>query len=66
MYTYNRRRKTGPITILFLVLFSCSIVGLGVLSYLDKGRFWDMLPYFCIPIIALSLIMAIFNLVRHS
>ena len=66
MYTYNRRRKTGPTSILFLVLFSCSIVGLGVLSYLDKGRFWDMLPYFCIPIIALSLIMAIFNLVRHS
>ncbi|MCJ7471798.1 MAG: tetratricopeptide repeat protein [Actinobacteria bacterium] len=66
MYKYNRRRKTGPITILFLVLFSCSIVGLGVLSYLDKGRFWDMLPYFCIPIIALSLILAIFNLVRHS
>ena len=66
MYTYNRRRKTGPITILFLVLFSCSIVGLGVLSYLDKGRFWDMLPYFCIPIIALGLILAIFNLVRHS
>ena len=66
MYTYNRRRKTGPITILFLVLFSCSIVGLGVLSYLDKGRFWDMLPYFCIPIIALSLILSIFNLVRHS
>jgi len=66
MYKYNRRRKTGPISILFLVLFSCSIVGLGILSYLDKGRFWDMLPYFCIPIIALSLIMAIFNLVRHS
>ena len=66
MYKYNRRRKTGPISILFLVLFSCSIVGLGVLSYLDKGRFWDMLPYFCIPIIALSLIMAVFNLVRHS
>jgi len=66
MYTYNRRRKTGPISILFLVLFSSSIVGLGVLSYLDKGRFWDMLPYFCIPIIALGLILAIFNLVRHS
>jgi len=66
MYTYNKRRKTGPISILFLVLFSCSVVGLGVLSYLDKGRFWDMLPYFCIPIIALSLILAIFNLVRRG
>jgi len=66
MYKYNRRRKTGPVSILFLVLFSSSIVGLSVLSYLDRGKFWDMLPYFCIPIIALSLILVIFNLVRHS
>ncbi len=66
MYTYNRRRRTGPGSILFLVLFACSLVGLGIISYLDKGRFWDILPYFCIPIIVLSLILAVFNLVRHS
>ena len=66
MYTYNKRRKTGPGSILFLVLFACSLIGLGIISYLDKGRFWDMLPYFCIPIIVLSLILAIFNLARHS
>ena len=28
MYTYNRRRKTGPISILFLVLFSALIYGI--------------------------------------
>jgi tetratricopeptide (TPR) repeat protein len=65
MYDYNRRRKIGPVTILFLFLFSASIVGLSVISYLDRGRFWDILPYFCIPIIALSLILAIYNLVRR-
>lgn len=65
MYTYNRRRKIGPISILFLVLFACSIVGLGVFSYIDKGRFWDLLPYFCVPIMVLSLILAIFNLARR-
>jgi tetratricopeptide (TPR) repeat protein len=65
MYEYNRRRKIGPFTILFLFLFSASAVGLLVVSYLDRGRFWDMLPYFSIPIIVLSLIFAIYNLVRR-
>ena len=65
MYDYNRRQKIGPITILFLFLFSGSVVGLAVIFFLDKGRFWDVLPYFCIPIIVLSLIFAIYNLVRR-
>jgi tetratricopeptide (TPR) repeat protein len=65
MYDYNKRRKIGPVTILFLFLFSASIVGLSVISYLDRGRFWDILPYFCIPIIAIALILAIYNLVRR-
>ena len=65
MYDYNRRRKIGPVTILFLFLFSASIVGLAVISYLDRGRFWDILPYFCIPIIVLSLVFAIYNLIRR-
>jgi len=65
MYDYNRRRKIGPVTILFLFLFSASIVGLFIISYLDRGRFWDILPYFCIPIIALSLVFSIYNLVRR-
>lgn len=61
MYEYNRRRKIGPITILFLFLFAGSLIGLSILSYLDRGKFWDILPYFCIPIIVLSLILAIYN-----
>lgn len=65
MYDYNRRRKIGPITILFLFLFSGSIIGLAVIFYLDRGKFWDVMPYFCIPIIVLSLIFAIYNLVRR-
>jgi tetratricopeptide (TPR) repeat protein len=65
MYDYNRRRKIGPGSILFFFLFSASIVGLAIVLYLDKGKFWDILPYFCIPIIIISLIMAIYNLVRR-
>ncbi|MCD4669338.1 MAG: outer membrane protein assembly factor BamD [Actinomycetia bacterium] len=65
MYDYSRRRKIGPLTILFLFLFASSLVGLSVVSYLDKGRFWDILSLFCIPIIAISLILAIYNLVRR-
>lgn len=65
MYDYDRKRKIGPVTILFLFLFSASMVGLLVISYLDRGRFWDVLPYFCVPVIVISLIFAIYNLVRR-
>jgi len=65
MYEYNRRRKIGPLTILFLFLFASSLIGLSILSYLNKGKFWDMLPFFCIPIIVFSLILAIYNLARR-
>ncbi len=46
MYDYDRRRKIGPLTILFLFLFTGSLVGLSIISYLDKGKFWDVLPFF--------------------
>jgi tetratricopeptide (TPR) repeat protein len=62
---YNIRRKIGPLTILFLFLFTGSLIGLLILSYLDKGKFWDSLPYFCIPIIVFSLVLAIYNLARR-
>jgi len=65
MYEYNRRRKIGPLTILFLFLFAGSLIGLAIISYLDKGKFWDILPYFCIPIIIISLILAIYNLAKR-
>ncbi len=66
MYDYDRRRKIGPLTILFLFLFTGSLIGLSIISYLDKGKFWDILPFFCIPIIVISLILTIYNLVRRS
>jgi tetratricopeptide (TPR) repeat protein len=65
MYDYNRRRKIGPGSILLFFLFSASVVGLAILLYLDKGKFWDVLPFFCIPIVIISLIMAVYNLVRR-
>jgi len=65
MYDYDRRRKIGPLTILFLFLFAGSLIGLSIISYLDKGKFWDILPFFCIPIIVISLILTIYNLVRR-
>jgi len=65
MNDYNKRSKIGPATIFFLFLFSSSIVGLAVISYFDRGRSWDMLPYFCVPIIVLSLIFGFYNLIRR-
>ncbi|MBN2072415.1 MAG: tetratricopeptide repeat protein [Actinobacteria bacterium] len=66
MYKYTDKNKLGPGSIFFIILFTTSAIGLGVLLYLDKGKFWDILPYISIPVMVLSLILAVFNLVRRT
>lgn len=66
MYTYKRRGKIGPGSIFFIVLFTTITIGLGYLLYLDKGKFWDLLPLVSIPIIAISLILTIFNFLKRT
>ena len=66
MYTYRKRGRLGAGSIFFMVLFIISTIGLGILLYLDRGRFWDILPLFSIPIIVVSLALVIFNLVRRA
>jgi tetratricopeptide (TPR) repeat protein len=39
---------------------------MGYLFYMDKGNFWDMLPFVCIPAIIISLILTIFNFTRRT
>jgi tetratricopeptide (TPR) repeat protein len=65
MYTYKRRRF-GPGSIFFIVVFSLTAIGMGCLAYLNRGKFWDILPYVCIPVIILSIILIIFNLIRRN
>lgn len=66
MYTYRRRGKVGPGSIFFAVLFALATIGLGYLLYLDKGKFWDFLPFVSISIIVASLILAVFNFVKKT
>ncbi|MGM0365626.1 MAG: tetratricopeptide repeat protein [Actinomycetota bacterium] len=66
MYTYKRRNKPGPGSIIFIVLFILTIIGLAYLLYTDRGIFWDYLPLVSIIAVVLSLIFAVFNFVRRS
>jgi tetratricopeptide (TPR) repeat protein len=65
MYTYKRKRF-GPVSIFFIAVFILTAVGMGCLAYLNKGKFWDILPYVCIPVIILSIVIIIFNLIRRN
>ena len=66
MYEYTRKSRMGLGSILLIILFVLSIIGLGVLFFLNKGNFWDILPIASIVIIVLSLIFAIFNMARRA
>ena len=66
MYTYRKRGRLGAGSIFFMVLFIISTIVLGILLYLDKGRFWDILPLVSIPILVISLALIIFNFVRRT
>ena len=66
MYAYRRKHRIGPGSIFFMILFILITIGMGYLFYMDKGKFWDMLPFVCIPAIIISLILTIFNFTRRT
>ncbi|MCL4418427.1 MAG: outer membrane protein assembly factor BamD [Actinobacteria bacterium] len=66
MYSYRSRRSIGAGSIFFIVLFILVVIGGGYLFFLDKGRFWDILPIICIPAAVISLILIIVYLVRKN
>ena len=66
MYPYRSRRSIGAGSIFFIVLFILVMIGGGYLFFLDKGRFWDILPLICIPAAVISLILIIVYLVRKN
>jgi len=66
MYTYRRKYRIGPGSIFFMILFILITIGIGYLFYMDKGNFWDILPFVCIPAIIISLILTIFNFTRRT
>ena len=66
MYDYKRHNRLGLGSILLIILFILAIIGLAVLYFMNKGKFWDILPIASIVIIVLSLIFAIFNMARRA
>jgi len=66
MYEYKRRNKLGFGSILLIIIFIMAIIGQIVLYFINKGKFWDILPIASIVIIVLSLIFAIFNMARRA
>lgn len=66
MYSYKSRGNIGAGSIFFIVLFILVIIGGGYLYFLDKGRFWDILPIICIPATVISLILIIVYLIRKN
>jgi tetratricopeptide (TPR) repeat protein len=66
MYTYESRKKVGAGSIFFIVLFIIVFIGIGYLFFIDKGRFWDILPIVCIPSAVITLILIIFYFVKRS
>ena len=64
MYPYRRKNKLGAGSIFFMVIFILIIIGSGYLFYTDEGMFWDYLPFISIPVVVISLILAIFNFVK--
>lgn len=40
--------------------------GVVYLSYADRGKFWDFLPFICIPVTVISLIFIIVNFARRT
>lgn len=66
MYTYRKKYRLDPGSIFFIVLFILTITGMGYLIYIDKGKFWDLLPFVSIPAIIISLVLIIFNFIRRT
>ncbi|MDD5659283.1 MAG: tetratricopeptide repeat protein [Actinomycetota bacterium] len=66
MYEYRRRNKLGLGSILLIILFTITVLGLLILYFINKGEFWDYLPIVSIVIVILSLLFAIFNMARRA
>jgi tetratricopeptide (TPR) repeat protein len=66
MYTYRRRARIDAGSIFFIVIFLMASAVIGYFAFTDKGKFWDILPFICIPVIIISLILVIVNFARRT
>jgi tetratricopeptide (TPR) repeat protein len=66
MYIYRKKSRIDAGSIFFIILFMLASAGVVYLSYADRGKFWDFLPFICIPATVISLIFIIVNFARRT
>ncbi len=66
MNQYSSRKSISGGSIVFMVLFFLVFIGAGYLLFIDKGKFWDYLPFICIPSLVITLILLIFYFIKRN
>ena len=66
MNLYANKKSVSGGSIVFTVLFFLVFIGAGYLFSIDKGKFWDYLPFFCIPSLVITLILLIFYFIKRN
>ena len=66
MNVYANKRPLSGGSIIFIVLFFLVFIGSGYLFYADKGKFWDYIPFICIPSLVITLILLSFYFAKKS
>lgn len=66
MYIYRKKSRIDRGSIFFIILFMLISAGVAYLSYADRGKFWDFLPFICTPVTVISLIFIIVNFARRT
>jgi TolA-binding protein len=66
MNLYSSRKSVSGGSIVFTVLFFLVFIGAGYLFFIDKGKFWDYLPFICVPSLVITLILLIFYFIKRN
>jgi tetratricopeptide (TPR) repeat protein len=66
MNLYASKKSVSGGSIVFIVLFFLVFGASGYLFFIDKGKFWDYLPFICIPSLVITLILLIFYFIKRN
>ncbi|GEM_PF-638518 len=66
MQIYNRTRAVRGGAVFYIVLFILVFIGMGYFFFSDRGKFFDLLVYFCIPSAVINMILLTFYFVKRN
>jgi len=66
MQLYDRTRAVRGGAVFYIVLFILVFTGMGYFFFSDRGKFFDLLPYFCIPSAVINMILLTFYFVKKN